>query len=102
MQISRDEYCGCGSGLKKLLCVNCPTGTSLCPCYPPKPYYDCGTCNGKGKVVNRGKTCWAHDKLRRDCKSCAKAELSDKKTRFFGIKERALIANGELAVPKFE
>jgi hypothetical protein len=99
MQISRDEYCDCGSGKKKLLCVNCPTGTSLCPCYPPKPYYDCGTCNGHGKVVNRGKTCWDHGV--RQCKSCTRATRLDKKQRFFGIKERALIANGKLAVPQY-
>ena len=99
MQISRDEYCGCGSGMKKLLCVNCPTGTTLCPCNPPKPYYDCGTCNGKGKVVNRGKTCWAHDT--RQCKSCAKATRLDGKQRFFGVRERARIAEGKLALPAY-
>ena len=100
MQISKDERCSCGSGMKKHLCVNCPTGTTLCPCNPPKPYYDCGTCNGHGKVVNRGKTCWDHGS--RQCMSCAKATSLDGKQRSFGKKERALIAKGKLAVPKYE
>ena len=99
MQVSRDEYCGCGSGMKKLLCHNCATGTTLCPCNPPKPYYDCGTCNGKGKVVNRGKTCWAHDT--RQCKSCKEATRLDGKQRFFGVRERARIAEGKLALPAY-
>ena len=102
MQVSKDEYCVCGSGMKKLRCINCATGTEWCPCNPPKLYYQCGTCNGKGKVGNRGKTCWAHDKSAKCCASCRKAELSDKKQRFFGIRERARIANGELALPKYE
>ena len=102
MQVSRDEICGCGSGLKKLLCVNCPTGTTLCTCDPPKHYYDCGTCNGKGKVVNRGKTCWPHTKVKGKCKICREATRLDGKQRFFGVRERARIANGELAVPQYE
>ena len=47
-------------------------------------------------MVNRGKTCWIHNKRRQCCKECREAEKTDKKKRFFGVKERAAIAAANL------
>ena len=60
----------------------------------------CPIHNGKGKFANRHRTCWLHEIQR--CTSCKKATRLDGKQRLFGIRERARIANGELAVPKYE
>ena len=99
-QVSTDEICPtCDSGLKKHLCHNCPTGVTLCPC--DTPYYDCPLHNGLGKVANRGKTCWAHNKRKAQCKSCQKAMRKDGKERFFGVRDRARIAKGKMAPPQY-
>ena len=98
LQLGRSD-CPCGCGQPRARCLSSPWGTDICT--HGKYYLDCKQCNNKGKVVNRGKTCWAHDKLRKDCKSCAKAELSDKKQRFFGVRERARIAEGKLVLPAY-
>ncbi len=89
--------CPCGCGQPRGLCRSSPWGTSIC--LHGKYYHDCGTCNGKGKVVNRGKTCWDHDM--RQCTSCAKATRLDGKQRFFGVRERARIAAGKLVLPAY-
>jgi len=87
--------CPCGCGQPRAFCRFKPWGTSICS--HGKYYQDCGTCNNKGKVVNRGKTCWAHKT--RQCKSCKKATQVDGKQRFFGVIERARIAAGQLPPP---
>ena len=78
-------------------CPNNAWGTDICT--HGKYYLDCKQCNNKGKVVNRGKTCWAHDA--RQCKSCKTATLLDGKQRFFGVIERARIAEGKLVLPAY-
>ena len=81
------------------MCHNCPTGVTLCECN--KPYYDCPLHNGLGKVKNRAKTCWDHNRRKGKCKSCQAAMLNDGKERFFGVRDRARIANGEMAQPQY-
>ena len=87
--------CPCGCGQPRALCRSNPWGTDVCT--HGKYYQDCKQCNGLGKVVNRGKTCWAHTV--RQCKSCKQATRLDGKQRFFGAKERARIAAGQQALP---
>ena len=89
--------CPCGCGQPRARCLSSPWGTDICT--HGKYYLDCKQCNNKGKVVNRGKTCWAHDTRR--CKSCAQATRLDGKQRFFGVRERARIAEGKLALPAY-
>jgi hypothetical protein len=43
-------------------------------------------------MVNRGKTCWDHNKIKNSCKGCREAQDFDGHQRFFGVKERAAIA----------
>ena len=90
MQVSSDEYCGCGSGKKKLYCPNCPTGTTLCPCN--KPYYNCPIHSGYGKRIQRDKTCLIHGKSKGRCPTCKEAEESTGEQHFFGKRERDAIA----------
>ena len=91
MQVSMEEVCTtCNSGKMKYMCPNCPTGTSLCQ--HDRYYQDCPTCNGLGKVVNRGKTCLLHDRTKGRCQSCRLAEENTGVQHFFGKREREAAA----------
>ena len=90
--------CPCGCGQPRALCRSNPWGTDVCT--HGKYYQDCKQCNGLGKVVNRGKTCWPHTKVKGKCRICREATRLDGKQRFFGAKERARIAAGQLAPPE--
>jgi len=91
MQVSMEEICStCNSGKLKYMCPNCPTGTSLCP--HDVYYMDCPTCNGLGKVVNRGKTCKIHGRRKGRCPDCQLAEKLTGVQHFFGKREREAAA----------
>ena len=86
LQVSYDQVCtNCDSNVYSLMCHNCETGTKICT--HSRKLQDCKECNGLGRVVNRGKVCTAHGRVRSKCKTRRDAELAGEKC-FFGKRDR--------------